>query len=112
MRRSLERWLAAIGVSEDLAYEIKAACGEACMNAVEHAYPPGDNVFLVQALNLGTSVEVVVRDYGFWRPPRATSDRGRGLELMRRLMDSIKVVPGSEGTTVHLVKTVRKEAFV
>ena len=112
MRRSLERWLAAIGVAEDVSYEIKAACGEACMNAVEHAYPPGDNVFLVQALNLGTSVEVVVRDYGFWRPPRATSDRGRGLELMRRLMDSIKVVPGSEGTTVHLVKTVRKEAFV
>jgi anti-sigma regulatory factor (Ser/Thr protein kinase) len=57
-------------------------------------------------------VEIEVRDFGFWRPPRAGSDRGRGLELMKRLTDSMKVVPGSEGTTVHLMKMVRKEAFV
>jgi len=82
------------------------------MNAVEHAYPPGDSVFVVHALNLGGIVEIEVRDFGFWRPPRAGTDRGRGLELMKRLTDSMKVVPGSEGTTVHLSKTVRKEAFV
>jgi anti-sigma regulatory factor (Ser/Thr protein kinase) len=112
MRRALERWLSAIGVSEETAYELKVACGEACMNAVEHAYPPGDALFEVRALNLGGNVEIVVRDFGFWRPPRAGSDRGRGLELMKRLTDSMKVVPGSEGTTVHLLKAVRKEAFV
>jgi serine phosphatase RsbU (regulator of sigma subunit)/anti-sigma regulatory factor (Ser/Thr protein kinase) len=112
MRRALERWLGAIGVDDDTAYELKVACGEACMNAVEHAYPPGDAVFTVRALNLGTDVEIVVRDFGFWRPPRPGSDRGRGLELMRRLADSLKVVPGSEGTTVHLQRRIRKEAFV
>ncbi|HKN93528.1 MAG TPA: SpoIIE family protein phosphatase [Thermoleophilaceae bacterium] len=112
MRRALERWLGAIGVPEDTACELKVACGEACMNAVEHAYPPGDAVFEVRALNLGENVEIVVRDFGFWRPPRAGSDRGRGLELMKRLTDSMKVVPGSEGTTVHLLKAVRKAAFV
>jgi anti-sigma regulatory factor (Ser/Thr protein kinase)/putative methionine-R-sulfoxide reductase with GAF domain len=112
MRRSLERWLSSIGVPEEAAYELKVACGEACMNAVEHAYPPGDAVFEVKALNLAGNVEIEVRDFGFWRPPRAGSDRGRGLELMKRLTDSMKVVPGSEGTTVHLAKTVRKEAFV
>jgi anti-sigma regulatory factor (Ser/Thr protein kinase) len=64
-------------------------------------------VFVVHALNLGGSVEIEVRDFGFWRPPRAGTDRGRGLELMKRLTDSMKVVPGSEGTTVHLVKSVR-----
>jgi hypothetical protein len=31
---------------------------------------------------------------------------------MKRLTDQMKVVPGSEGTTVHLLKAVRKEAFV
>ncbi len=112
MRRALERWLGTIGVPEETAYELKVACGEACMNAVEHAYPPGDAVFVVTALNLGGNVEIEVRDFGFWRPPRAGSDRGRGLELMKRLTDSMKVVPGSEGTTVHLLKAVRKEAFV
>jgi anti-sigma regulatory factor (Ser/Thr protein kinase) len=112
MRRALERWLSSISVPEEMANELKVACGEACMNAVEHAYPPGDAVFEVRALNLGSSVEIEVRDFGFWRPPRAGSDRGRGLELMKRLTDSMKVVPGSEGTTVHLLKKVRKEAFV
>ena len=107
MRRSLERWLGSIGVPDEVAYELKVACGEACMNAVEHAYPPGDSVFEVHALNLGANVEIVIRDFGFWRPPRAGSERGRGLELMKRLTDSMKVVPGSEGTTVHLLKSVR-----
>jgi hypothetical protein len=32
--------------------------------------------------------------------------------MMRRLTDSMKVVPGSEGTTVHLLKAIHKEAFV
>jgi serine phosphatase RsbU (regulator of sigma subunit)/anti-sigma regulatory factor (Ser/Thr protein kinase) len=111
MRRALERWLGSIGVPEDIAYELKVACGEACMNAVEHAYPPGDAAFEVHALNLGGNVEIVVRDFGFWRPPRAGSDRGRGLELMKRLTDAMKVVPGSEGTTVHLLKAVRRDAY-
>jgi anti-sigma regulatory factor (Ser/Thr protein kinase)/putative methionine-R-sulfoxide reductase with GAF domain len=111
MRRTLERWLGAIGVPEEIAYELKVACGEACMNAVEHAYPPGDAVFVVRALNLGGNVEIEVRDFGFWRPPRAGTDRGRGLELMKRLTDSMKVVPGSEGTTVHLAKMVRSDGY-
>jgi anti-sigma regulatory factor (Ser/Thr protein kinase) len=112
MRRALERWLTAVGVNDEIAYEIKVACGEACMNCVEHAYPPGDGDFVVRASNLEREVELEVRDFGFWRPPRGNSDRGRGLELMRRLMDSMKVVPGPEGTTVHLRRRTRTEAFV
>ena len=81
------------------------------MNAVEHAYPPGDGDFVLRAVNLDGEVAIEVRDFGFWRPPRGNSDRGRGLELMRRLMDSLKVVPGPEGTTVHLRRKTRSEAF-
>ena len=112
MRRALERWLTAVGVNDEIAYEIKVACGEACMNCVEHAYPPGDGDFVVRASNLDREVELEVRDFGFWRPPRGNTDRGRGLELMRRLMDSMKVVPGPEGTTVHLRRRTRTEALV
>ncbi len=111
MRRALERWLTAVGVSDEVAYEIKVACGEACMNCVEHAYPPGDGDFVLEATNLGEEVAIEVRDFGFWRPPRPGSDRGRGIELMRRLMDSLKVVPGPEGTSVHLTHKTRKEAL-
>jgi anti-sigma regulatory factor (Ser/Thr protein kinase) len=112
MRRALERWLTAVGVDDEIAYEIKVACGEACMNCVEHAYPPGDGDFVVHAANLGGEIELTVRDFGFWREPRANSDRGRGLELMRRLMDSMRVVPGSEGTTVYLHRKARAEALL
>jgi anti-sigma regulatory factor (Ser/Thr protein kinase) len=111
MRRALERWLAAVGANDEVSYDVKVACGEACMNCVEHAYPPGDGDFVVRATNLDGEVEIEVRDFGFWRPPRPNSDRGRGLELMRRLMDSTRVVPGPEGTTVHLRRRVLSEAL-
>jgi anti-sigma regulatory factor (Ser/Thr protein kinase) len=111
MRRALERWLAAVGANDEVSYDIKVACGEACMNCVEHAYPPGDGDFVVHATNVDGEVDIEVRDFGFWRPPRPNSDRGRGLELMRRLMDTMRVVPGPEGTTVHLRRRVRSEAF-
>jgi anti-sigma regulatory factor (Ser/Thr protein kinase) len=111
MRRSLERWLNAIGVEGDAAYEITVACGEACMNAVEHAYPPGDAVFQLRAVNEAGAIDITVRDFGYWRPPRKGGERGRGLELMRRLMDSVKVVPGPEGTAVHLRRRLRREAL-
>ena len=44
---------------------------------------------------------ITVRDFGGWREPRG-SDRGRGLPLMKALMDSVEVDPSSDGTTVQL----------
>jgi anti-sigma regulatory factor (Ser/Thr protein kinase) len=110
MRQSLERWLSAAGVHGDDIYEITVACGEACMNAVEHAYPPGDAVFVVTGSIAGGELELVVRDFGFWRPPRRDTDRGRGIGLMKRLMDAAQISPGPSGTTVRLRRAVRQRA--
>jgi len=52
----------------------------------------------------GTTVtkgDVEVRDSGTWRRERE-DDHGRGLELMRTLMDAVVIEPGAEGTTVSL----------
>jgi anti-sigma regulatory factor (Ser/Thr protein kinase) len=46
-----------------------------------------------------------VRDFGSWRAERA-GDRGRGLSLMRALMDTVEVTPTPEGTTVRLRRTL------
>jgi anti-sigma regulatory factor (Ser/Thr protein kinase) len=46
-----------------------------------------------------------VRDFGAWREPRE-GDRGRGLSLMRALMDSVDVVPTGEGTTIRMQRTL------
>jgi serine phosphatase RsbU (regulator of sigma subunit)/anti-sigma regulatory factor (Ser/Thr protein kinase) len=101
VRRSLERWLSEAGTSRRDAHAIKVACGEACANAIEHAYRPGDAAFRIEASRVDSEVLIVVRDFGGWREPRGT-DRGRGLPLMEALMDFVQVDPSSEGTTVQL----------
>jgi serine phosphatase RsbU (regulator of sigma subunit)/anti-sigma regulatory factor (Ser/Thr protein kinase) len=101
VRKALERWLSEAGTSRRDAHAIKVACGEACANAIEHAYRPGDAAFRIEASREDTEVLIVVRDFGGWREPRGT-DRGRGLPLMEALMDSVHVDPSSEGTTVQL----------
>jgi anti-sigma regulatory factor (Ser/Thr protein kinase) len=53
----------------------------------------------------GRSVEIEVRDFGAWRTARE-GDRGRGLSLMRALMDTVDVTPTPEGTTVRLRRTL------
>ncbi len=101
VRKALERWLSDAGTTRRDAHAIKVACGEACANAIEHAYRPGDAAFRIEASREDAEVLIVVRDFGGWRKPRGT-DRGRGLPLMEALMDSVHVDPSSEGTTVHL----------
>jgi serine phosphatase RsbU (regulator of sigma subunit)/anti-sigma regulatory factor (Ser/Thr protein kinase) len=101
VRQSLERWLSEAGTSRRDAHAIKVACGEACANAIEHAYRPGDAAFRIEASRVDSEVLIVVRDFGGWREPRG-ADRGRGLPLMEALMDFVQVDPSSEGTTVQL----------
>jgi serine phosphatase RsbU (regulator of sigma subunit)/anti-sigma regulatory factor (Ser/Thr protein kinase) len=101
VRQALERWLIAAGTSRRDAHAIKVACGEACANAIEHAYRPGDAAFRIEATRGNREVLITVRDFGGWREPRGT-DRGRGLPMMEALMDSVHVDPSSEGTTVQL----------
>jgi len=50
-------------------------------------------------------VTAVVRDSGRWRQPR-DEDRGRGLSIMRALMDEVDVTQASTGTTVTLRRTL------
>ena len=105
VRQALERWLSEAGTSRRDAHAIKVACGEACANAIEHAYRPGDAAFRIEATRMDSDVLITVRDFGGWREPRGT-DRGRGLPLMEALMDSVQVDPSSEGTTVQLRRRV------
>jgi anti-sigma regulatory factor (Ser/Thr protein kinase) len=101
VRSALDRWLGEARISHEDAYAIKVACVEACANAVEHAYHPGDAAFRMEASRASDEVVVSVRDFGMWREQRGR-DGGRGLALMRALMHSVEVVPSAEGTTVRL----------
>jgi len=99
VRRTLERFLAEAGATEDEIYEITVACSEATTNAIEHAYGPGRaDLQLVCDVTDGV-VTLVVRDWGQWREPRGR-DRGRGTSFMHGLMDDVDVSHGDRGTQV------------
>ncbi|GAA4915994.1 serine phosphatase RsbU (regulator of sigma subunit) [Actinomycetospora succinea] len=117
LRRALDAWLDATGVGEDDALALTHAAGEAATNALEHAHPepPADGVGarVAAALDDDGRVTVTVADSGTWRP--AADDpgpRGRGLMMMRGLVDRVDVVTGPAGTTVTLAAPVRRDVLV
>jgi PAS domain S-box-containing protein len=107
MRALLRRWLRHAGGGEQEVAEITTACGEAATNAIEHAGSGGGSPFEVSGRLDGREVDVSVRDHGTWRTPRE-GDQGRGLSLMRALMDTVDVQPTREGTTVRLRRMLRE----
>ena len=110
LRRVLGRWLHEADASTTEIDEISLACSEACANAIEHAYAPGPATLEVRvALSAEGDAVVCVRDFGSWRAPRG-SHRGRGTVLMQGLMDAVEIDPGSEGTTVRLVRRLGSQA--
>lgn len=106
MRALLRRWLRnADGDDVEIA-EILTATGEAAANAIEHGGSiAGGPPFEVSGSWDGDAIEIVVRDSGGWRR-RQSSEGGRGLVLMRALMDSVDVDPGPDGTTVRMSRRI------
>ncbi|HEV7846776.1 MAG TPA: SpoIIE family protein phosphatase [Thermoleophilaceae bacterium] len=105
VRSMLRRWLAHAGADELEVAEIITACGEAATNAIEHAGTGNGARFEVSGSREGRAIEIAIRDSGAWRPERE-DDHGRGLELMRTLMDDVAIDPAAEGTTVSLRRTL------
>jgi PAS domain S-box-containing protein len=101
IRSMLRRWLAHAGADDLEIAEITTACGEAATNAIEHAGTVNGERFQVTGQRDGREIAIAVRDHGRWRDER-DDDHGRGLDLMRTLMDSVAVQPGEQGTTVSL----------
>ncbi len=97
----MRRWLRSVDAGEEEAHDIVLACGEACSNAIEHAYGPFDAFIEIQARLVDGEVAVTIRDFGTWRAPR-TDHRGRGFMLMEGLMDSVRVHRLEDGTEVRL----------
>jgi PAS domain S-box-containing protein len=101
IRSMLRRWLGHAGADELEVAEIITACGEAATNAIEHAGTGNGARFEVSGSRDGKDIQIAVRDRGAWRPERE-DDHGRGLELMRTLMDDVAIEPAEGGTTVSL----------
>ena len=101
LRRRLTAWLAAHGATPAEANDIVLAAHEAAMNAIEHAYGPGDAEITVSAAVRDDGIEIAVHDSGRWRDARS-EHRGRGRSIMSALMDDVSVDTGPTGSTVRL----------
>jgi CHASE3 domain sensor protein/anti-sigma regulatory factor (Ser/Thr protein kinase) len=100
-RHAMARWLVGTGASDEECYELTVALGDACANAVEHAYGPGDATFAIGAELIDGEVVIEVSDSGRWRSPRGVN-RGRGLQLMNAFTDSLEIDRTEGGTHVRM----------
>lgn len=103
-RRQLGQWLARAGVDGVAARDISLALTEACANAVEHPVAPTRQVFEVFGSVTSNDVAIRVRDYGRWSRRTGNEEHGRGLALIRSLMDGVDVERGTSGTVVKMWK--------
>jgi anti-sigma regulatory factor (Ser/Thr protein kinase) len=109
MRRAFQDWLPKLGLDDAAAYDVLVAAGEAAANAVEHAYGPSEAEFGVTAQVEAGELVVAIHDEGRWRPARG-SHRGRGLAMMKDLMDDVQVHSDDSGTVIRMRRRLERTA--
>jgi PAS domain S-box-containing protein len=110
VRRHLAGWMRRSGATEEDVEIAQMACHEACSNAIEHGYGFGEGSFTIDARMSNGKVMLEVTDRGGWidRPEGGLPHRGRGLALMRALMDAVQVSHEGGGTTVRMERGVAR----
>jgi serine/threonine-protein kinase RsbW len=113
VRSFLGRGLRVLGVAEECAQEIELAVSEACNNVIQHAGTDEDYEVRVDIDEEHCAISVVNSGPGFDAEslaglmPDAASSRGRGVAVMRAVMDSLEFRSEPEtGTIVRLVKNL------
>ncbi|SEE39979.1 SpoIIE family protein phosphatase [Streptomyces sp. Ag109_O5-10] len=105
VRKALRNWLARCDLPANTVQNVLVAAGEACANAVEHGHRhnPGEAVRL-RAEARADDLWLTVADSGLWKvpEPEENTHRGRGVALMRAMMQHVTITPGPSGTTVDM----------
>ena len=103
--------LDAIGVSDECRDDVTLALTEVCSNVVRHAHESIDYTVTVTATANRCTIDVC--DSGTGLPqgtveePRkagSNAEHGRGLGIVRAVMDAVQVVTGPGGVAIHMVK--------
>ena len=106
VRHALAGLAESLGMAEEAVADLKTVVTEACMNVVVHAYPDADGPLVVEAMQEGGDLEVVVRDFGGGIRPRADVERSSlrlGLSLIAALSSSFEISGGLDrGTRITM----------
>jgi serine/threonine-protein kinase RsbW len=112
--RSLARsCFATLGIADECAEELELVISEACTNVLKHAVP-ADDCYEVRVSTSPTLCDIRVRDTGRGfdgrfdpRTDHPPAEGGRGIHLMRELVDRLQFVSKEgAGTMVHLEKAL------
>jgi serine/threonine-protein kinase RsbW len=102
-----------IGVVEDCTQDIAIALTEACTNVLRHSGPGDEYEVSLEVDGDQCVIRVVDTGRGFdsaslgFEHADASAEQGRGIQLMRALVDSVRFISKPEaGTIVHLEKTL------
>ncbi len=105
--------LKAVGVHEECVSDVEVAITEACTNVIDHSGPGDaynvqlrleDHVCSIRIIDLGAGFDT---DGAGDVEAGPGDESGRGIALMRALMDMVQFESGTEaGTLVHLQKTL------
>lgn len=101
IRQSLQQLSNGLGLDSGRAASLQIAVGEAVNNAIEHAYGVTPGTVRVRARNEDGRLIVEIFDTGEWRRARLDGG-GRGVRIMRALIDDVSVETGESGTVVRL----------
>jgi len=112
MRRALRDYLAAQALDAAVVCDVVLAADEAFINAVGHAEASDDPIRVTACVSESqASVEIRDGGGGFTLSrseappvPDVRRVRGRGVFLMKSLMDEVSVRSGRRGTTVRMVR--------
>lgn len=102
VRHALEHYATQLGLEEERRFALLYAVGEAVANAIEHAYADGEGTIHVTATYLGNALRVEVEDFGRWRASQKREERGRGIPLMRALMDGVEIQTDQSSTKIRM----------
>ncbi len=112
-RHIVRNALREIGVADDCAHDVAVAQSEACTNVVDHSGPGDEYEVSVEIDGDRCTIRVVDTGQGFDQNvvedgAAADSERGRGIQLMRALVDRVHFQSDAgTGTAVHLEKTLQ-----
>ncbi|MDR7167456.1 anti-sigma regulatory factor (Ser/Thr protein kinase) [Nocardia kruczakiae] len=103
VRRALRDWLQSLSIGSVQASDVILAVIEACTNSVEHGHRGDGGRIRLLGERWQGCLHIVVADTGRWKSASdsETSDRGRGMQIIRRVAAQLTIDTHRDGTIVH-----------
>jgi serine/threonine-protein kinase RsbW len=112
-RRIVDASMRTVGVRDECVDDVSLAMTEACTNVLKHSGPGDeyevslkltDDVCAIEVCDVGRGFDFSTLESG---DAHTESERGRGVQLMRLLVDRVRFQSKPEqGSVVHLEKTL------